>query len=1250
MQRTKYFNETRPSDLQLNWTDNSKASALSQRTLAISQMGIRAGFEVTVNGTENFKIDIATGEGYTGGNYIINSFEGSGSGERISTITDTPTGTITKTYAAQGVALADPTYGTRNYVSLIYAESEFYPLAERAYPFTEHDSVVVDSYTVSVLTETDWNLLSASSLNNRVLVAIVTGEGDHVALTTADIEQFTQPLTHPTCSQPGVLLGVTIVSVSDATSLGIATLIWNKTASTLNWAAPGDTAGADPVLISDSGSFTLTSNNTNYTVVVNVVFSSLQPLDSALENLTISSLYGRTIPMFSAVDQIHRDMVGSGQVTVRNPHGLSLTDISGGGFDHADLFHLNGISVDADADQLVCRIGEPLSPPEDDRILVKNLGGFNNSFLVDGTTLDSLAGITAGSEGSTLFTVDIANGDYLIYVTNDGQLHKLSIASPTGPGDNPLWNSYIRIIDIENTVVGTCTVSWNVTSRSLSYQPADEEDDVGAPVYLPATNYTGYYKVYSANETNWVIVEVTGDLGTTSSRSFTCSKENTTYPNESMLKLCVVNWAPGDETLSVLRDVRSYVTADNRAQAEEEHDTRGKHTKVLGQALRVAVATGPGLAAWASTSNAVIASASATAISAVAQNNVIYANAVLNNGVVAIASVTAVNASASNAAVLARASVSAVVASATNSLAVYATAPTNAIYGAAGNCAIKGVAASAIGGAAFVFGIEGTAINSFAGSEQYALGMYAHIDNGTALLARVHASGYGVFADATAGTALYGLVPVGGSGKAVYAHNQGTGIALVASASARTAIYATAPSSAIVGSVDSLAGTQAVIGIASYQGVYGLASNVGVIGVATGSDPGWIYAIEGFVDKNLGATASRAVGVVGHVNTGTGVYGQANSDGVGVYGSAKDKWGVLARADGSFAIDASAPTYGIYGYAGNVAIKGYGASSVGAGTTIYGIEAVAANASAGFQQNAVALYAHLDSGTAVMAKASVLGTGVYTSAPTNALYVEASSNGVYIEVAGANGVNLLANDTALYAHANIASAIVGSADGIIGVRGNAGEYGVYGYANTTAIYGQAVASQGVYGKAGNYGLYGIATATGATGAFGIAGASGATGVVGHATHATYGVGVQGSARQYGVYGYGNGSYPHNIYGVFGIAQNSYDSESAIGVYGSALSNHATAIYAQNSAVGGTALVAFGGVIGISCSASSAGIPLLANGGEIAIVCSGTNYAIEMQNTMSYGVTATAGLTPRDVYIPIRWGTGLGTLGYLRIHS
>lgn len=935
MQRTKYFNQTRPTDTQLNWTESSRVNAIRQRFRSGSQMGISWGFRVTVNTSDNTKIDISRGEGYTGGVYTVDEFEGLGSGERISTYTDSPSGPQDLGPAATGQALADYTNGVRNYISLVFSESESTALAERTYPFTAHNTIVTEEFTVSALSATDWTALSETERNNRVLVAIVTANGPGVALTSSSIDQFVQPKTHPSVSTPSTIIGVTPIGVAETTPLGNGAIRWAPSSNELFWTAPGDSEGTG-VTVTDSGQYVLYSDDTDYSLIVAVVYANLTTVAATSEVVQVTSLYGRAIPMFSGVDQAHRDMLGTGNASTTNPHGLTLNDISGGGFDHADLFHENAISKDADPTQLL-----PQVDGVNDRIQVTNLGGYNNSYLVDGRIYDTLTGVTAGNYGYITFdtTPQPAAGDYLIYVDSAGALQKVLIGGYVAGSvpENPFWTANIQILDIYNTTAGTGTLNWDTADSSLTWTAPG--DAVGPKVYLQTGTSTGIFKVYSDND-DWILLEISaGGLGATNSSNITITKDETDYADESMLKICIVNWTgggAGSEQLTDLRDIRSYVTADNREEVQEEHDSEGRHTKILQQQFRVNAGT------------------DSFAIYGAASDVGVYGRADSETGVYGWASETGVKGSASDSiAVHASAPNSALIASAGVDYAIIGQARSYGVVGSATQrYGVLGVADVAIGAyvvapdTALVVSADDLAITATVANDNAIIAIadnsaiYAAASDDIALNA-VAANNYAIKATALADVAITATADndaikvTAGGNKAISASVAGNTCAILqanadtgvyAIADGQHAVYATASSSGVAVVVDVATGVYAdggaregVHGWADTTGVYGGALNTGIMGEAN-------------VNYGVYGTAS-SIAIYGKA-TDNGVYGAASDEnGIGVYGRALDDisgTGVAGRA-GSGAGGAGA--IGVYGEAGANAVGVYG---IAGDTGVYG--------------------------------------------------------------------------------------------------------------------------------------------------------------------------------------------------------------------------------------------------------------------------------------------------------------------------
>lgn len=589
MERTEYFNNTKPGQHQLNNTEDSKIRAILRRARSNAQFGIQTGFRVTINSANSLLIDIGPGTGYTGGFFPQENLRGDDySGERISTVTDSTTGQTGYRTTATGLGLADYTLNTKNYVSLVYGESSSEALQERYFPFTAHNTIIAETFTSEVLTETQWNALDDDDKENRILVAIITAQGAGVALSLANVQQFIQPKTHPTVgNQPTNVTGVSIVGMAPGTLIGSGTLRFEASTKKLYWTSPGDAEGTG-VTITDSSEQTLYSDDTSYYITVTIIYAGL-PAADASDTITVESLYGRNIPMSCSIDQAHRDMIGTGIITENNPHGLSADDLTGGAYDHADLFHTNGISLDAESDQLACS-----SNAATDSVEIVNNGGYRNSFLVDGIPYQLITGYAAGAPGIVPFdtTPTTPSGSYLVYIDSAGEPQKVRLASyaPADAADlDVLFTADLYIVDMHNEAAGTGTIFWDSATRKLTYQsPGDAGAGVNGATVISNTHGYGYYKLYGQNTNNWVLLyTTTGNLGVTANSSFTVNLNETDQPEESILKLCTVVWNDIGELLGTPIDTRRFNTADNRSALEEEHDQYGNHNKVLQQRLRV---------------------------------------------------------------------------------------------------------------------------------------------------------------------------------------------------------------------------------------------------------------------------------------------------------------------------------------------------------------------------------------------------------------------------------------------------------------------------------------------------------------------------------------------------------------------------------------------------------------------------------------------------------------------------------------
>jgi len=694
-------------------------------------------------------------------------------------------------YTVESQALASTTLGVENYVSIVFDDDydAAYDLDTQTYPGTTEHTWYYDSFTVEVLTVTNWGLLSATQLRARVLVAIVTGNGGG-AIQPSDISQFIPAKTHPIATQPSTITGVTIVQVYSSTPINAANdaeLVYTTGPAALAYKAPNDSVGT-PVTITETGQYTLKSNTLTYWIIVDVVLPSL-PVVGATETIPIVALYGRQFPIYSARDVAHRDMVGSGQVSLTNPHGLTYNDIGGSSsvITGNHLYHKNGINANADTGQLACTLSPPFS------ISVGNPGGDLNSFMIDGTSRETLNGITAGSSGSVTF-LPTPGGDpdgyYMIYVDEEGNLQKISVANTAITSLNN-----VGLVDVHILTAGTLQISYDSTNVALSLNVRAAGD--GAKVYLRKDAPTGFYKLYGISTSEWVIVYVSGTVSGTP-WSATCSKAESDHPDRTALKLCMVSWF--SNILAITYDIREYRTADIKDLFYEEHDASGHHSKILQQALGVAVSAGPALNVRALDSYAVSASAAAKAG---------YFSAGTAAAVYAVASASAVVAAASNTAVYAVVSTACAVYGAAVSIAGSFTAVDSAL--------VAQVAANTAG---YVYGAVLSATNSDASQMVKALSVQGGSSGAVAgaVVGQVSDS----FATAVIG---FAAAPTGGA----------RGIAGYATGST----YATGVVGGgyLQGGVASNSKFIGVYGNGGY-GVYGLGNSVGVwaVGSATGLD------------------------------------------------------------------------------------------------------------------------------------------------------------------------------------------------------------------------------------------------------------------------------------------------------------------------------------------------------------------------------------------------------------------------------
>jgi hypothetical protein len=1229
MQRTKYFNQTRPTDTQLNWTDQSRVGALSRRMKSFTQHGIVSGYQVNVNILQNTRIDIARGEGYSGGSFHDVIYNGSGSSERISTYTDTPSGEADLGPAAVALALADYTNTASNYVCLVYGENESYALAERSYPFTSHLTVVEETFTAEVLTAVQWTALTAAQLNNRILVAIVTANGVGVALNSGNVTQFTQPKALPAASDP-TIPGIEIVTISDNTPYGAGTLRWNG--SSLYWTAPGDSEGAG-VPILTSGTYTLFSSTVVNYITVSVAFTALSAIvaPGLSETITVDYVYGRDIPMASSVDKIHRDMIGTGKISPTNIHGMSLNDISGGLLDHADYYHRNGITYDSDVTQLATIVNPAIPSVE-----ITNLGGLTNQFLINGRTFTEINGVVPPTSESVAFGGGDTHGRYLVYLDEHANAQKVYVGCSLWP--NAGVASVLRIVNIRNSVAGDGILSWDAAARALTWQ-APGDGAAGDPVYVgvgtgapaPAAFDYGYYKLYSQSLQNWIVVFLPGleDLGVSQVSPLyavtAIAMTGAAQPDDTILPICSVTWDTLTNSLIELDDIRLFTTADNTVQVREEHDANGNHTIPLRSTLSI----------FREERGLNVKVASSVGITVQAANVGIDARAQTDGAVAGIA------ANDTGAWFYASRSVGMQGYAGVNYGVRGDAAGTYGVYGGASNYGVFGIASSdktAINGSVNagtgigVYGICGGA------SGTGVAGVETHINTGTGV--------YGSAAGITC-AGVYGIATAAGSlaygGRFVNAGSAATALLAEANGDTGKAVYGRANGSIATGVVGTCTGDTAtgVYGRAEGdvgKGVYGYGeTGVQGTGVVFGVLGGGVTGVVG-IGAVYGVSGTGSVGV-GGVGTATGVYGTGADTGgyfkgpIGGYGSGVNTglYGTGAtgvQGVGTKGVVGSGVNYGgsfvngvcgAYGEGTRTGIYGFG--NGGINDTIWGVCGSAVNAIA--PASATGVYGRADGiGATGVFGLGVNGLGGSFYGFTCGADIRASANGavtamgVYLRAivpdpnAFAYGVraDALASDdlgkaTALYGSASAGSYAVGAH--VRGTASGATAFGLVHYALGSTAYG-------IYGAITGNTAYGYTAIVSATAALAVGIDQTVNAALGTAIGARFSVvgtaqdvtGINVIATALSNKGYG---------GRFIVTATADD---AIGVYASVVGSVGVAVHGTalvGIAITGTALYGTG-YIGAVLSGDAVGVIASAS---YAADLYGSELAIRMSNGIRY---------------------------------
>ena len=383
-------------------TESTKAAAIDEVVSDATSRGVVTGLTVTVTASpNNTRVNVAAGTGYAPNGEFMQ---------------------LATTQTAQ--QLADSSSGAVNYVLLMYDELNSSPESHETDGTTRSTKATVNPRVV-ILTTAQYvalpatnPVLSSNALDRALILALVTGNGIGNPLTGGSIQLPTSFQNTLQANQPVNITGVTIIQLDTTTPTGTGTLSYNSGTQQITWQAPGEGSPGSGVSIAISGVYTVLSF-TGHTITLNVS-ATILPSSNKTDSISITNIYTQTIPRFTADDGLHRSMVGSGVPTVKNPHGLTLQDISPGAItaleEHQSLEHDNGITRQSSPNLLACTIN---TIPAPDALTVTAFSS-SDAVYIDGFEINAIVGSNTFN-----FLDGIAQAaTYLVYQSLDGTVLK----------------------------------------------------------------------------------------------------------------------------------------------------------------------------------------------------------------------------------------------------------------------------------------------------------------------------------------------------------------------------------------------------------------------------------------------------------------------------------------------------------------------------------------------------------------------------------------------------------------------------------------------------------------------------------------------------------------------------------------------------------------------------------------------------------------------------------------------------------
>lgn len=347
MRRTIYHNRFLVDQIMLNNTEDSKVLEILRRQKLLGTSGVISGLRITPFISSSISIYVSSGQAVLP------------NGEIVSLNSD-----------VSNIPLADSTNGALNLALLTYKEEGF---DNRINELGENESslVTIVNPSVEVLTSDQYLALPISSSDpnvttseNALILGIITARGVGVPLNSSSILSSNEDLNLTNFSNFELMKGVVIKSSTVENVDNFGTLRYDLTSRRLDFISPNNnspfTSSFGHVIdrSQDVKDITLTDSAlTEDRIVVDIygtIIPTLASLDSAAitdftnrgiltgnivtENIDFSYLYNRNlyeiesdsrvdVPIASAEDKAHRELVGTGNTKETNPHGISLADL-----------------------------------------------------------------------------------------------------------------------------------------------------------------------------------------------------------------------------------------------------------------------------------------------------------------------------------------------------------------------------------------------------------------------------------------------------------------------------------------------------------------------------------------------------------------------------------------------------------------------------------------------------------------------------------------------------------------------------------------------------------------------------------------------------------------------------------------------------------------------------------------------------------------------------------------------------------